>query len=211
MKQSAPLKTEAPSASRAPEPPHLLRRAILRTALGLVGLVVLVGFIAHYFKTDLQAFATWVYDALGVPGLSAIVFLSDSVITPIPPDVVLLVLANSPAAADWWWLIPALGLLSAVAGCVAWWLGSALGRNPRAKRALGRFHRSPAVISRYGRWGVALGALTPIPFSVTCWIAGMLKVPFEQTAPMTLLRIPRYVAYYLVIVYAERLAWLAAG
>ena len=138
-------------------------------------------------------------------GLAGILFLSDSVISPIPPDLVLLVLANSPAAPWWYWLIPLLGLLSAVAGCCGWWLGAWLGRYPSIRRGLDRFGGNERVVQRYGAWGVALGALTPIPFSITCWIAGMMNVPIRRVAPVTLLRVPRYVVYYLAIVYAERL------
>lgn len=184
---------------------RIVRRAFLKAGLGLVVIVIAVGLIGHFFRSDLHAFATATYDALGVFGLAGIIFLSDSVITPIPPDVVLLILANSPAVESWYWLIPTFGLLSAFAGCCAWWLGAWLGRYPKIQRGLGRFGRNEDLVLRYGAWGVALGALTPIPFSITCWIAGMMMVPFRKVAPVTLLRIPRYVIYYLAILYAERI------
>jgi membrane protein YqaA with SNARE-associated domain len=62
------------------------------------------------------------------------------------------------------------------------------------------------MVQRYGRLTVALGALTPLPFSITCWCAGGLGMPLARFLPVSLLRVPRYVVYYLAIAYADQLA-----
>jgi membrane protein YqaA with SNARE-associated domain len=61
------------------------------------------------------------------------------------------------------------------------------------------------LIDRYGYWAVALGALTPIPFSITCWSAGMLRLGFGRFLLVALLRVPRFVGYYVVIAYSSEL------
>jgi membrane protein YqaA with SNARE-associated domain len=141
---------------------------------------------------------------LGVAGLGALVFVSDTLISPLPPDVVLVVIAKTELAADWRWLVPLGGALSALAGCVGFFIGRWLGERRRAVPRWIRGDRlNQALVTRYGRWAVVLGAMTPIPFSVTCWLAGMCNMRFSAFAPITLLRIPRFVVYYLAIAQAD--------
>ena len=57
-----------------------------------------------------------------------------------------------------------------------------------------------ALVERYGVIALAATALTPLPFSLGCWAAGALKMPFSTFFAVALLRIPR-VAGYLALIY----------
>lgn len=177
-----------------------VRRSLVNTAVGLVALLLVLGGIGVVYERELIAAATWVAAQLGIPGLGALVFVADALLSPLPPDVVLVVISKTLLASDWAWLVPLGGLVSAIAGCVGWLIGRALAVRGRGlPRWLSNERLNRALVARYGRWAVVLGALTPIPFSVTCWLAGVCRMPFGSFAPITLLRIPRFVVYYLLI------------
>jgi membrane protein YqaA with SNARE-associated domain len=179
-----------------------VRRSLLNTAVGLALLLAALGIVGVVWEDELLAATAAVYRWLGLGGLAFLVLAADTLISPIPPDVVLVVISKTTLAPAWLWLVPAAGLVSAVAGSFGWLLGRRLGRTTRwmRPRSLDR-----ALVTRYGRWAVVLGALTPIPFSLTCWLAGMYRIPYRHFAPITLLRIPRFVAYYLAIANADSL------
>ncbi|MCA9701898.1 MAG: VTT domain-containing protein, partial [Myxococcales bacterium] len=51
-------------------------------------------------------------------------------------------------------------------------------------------------LRRGGRWFLAVAAVTPVPYSITCWAAGATKLPYGEFLLISLLRIPR-VALFL--------------
>ncbi len=176
---------------------------------GLVALGALIGALAitgRYFETELLLVTTTVYEHLGFAGLAAILAVTDSFISPFPPDLLLVVIAKSQLAQTWWLAVPALGVLSSASGLLGWAISRRVGNTRIPRLIFGRFQRyNAALVERYGTLAVALGAVTPIPFSVTCWTAGMFRLPFERLAWVTLLRIPRFVAYYLMIEWSVNL------
>jgi len=54
-------------------------------------------------------------------------------------------------------------------------------------------------MKRFGPIAVAIGALTPFPYSVTTWTAGMFNMPFKRMILPTMLRIPRLWIYYWIL------------
>jgi membrane protein YqaA with SNARE-associated domain len=186
-----------------------VRRSLVQAGVGLVLLLLALGVIGIVWQAELLAAAAWVHGWLGLGGLALLLIAADALMSPIPPDVVLLVISKTDLAGAWLWLVPAAGVLSVMAGSVGWMLGRGLGRT---NSVLIRWMRSRtmnrALVTRYGGWAVAIGALTPIPFSITCWLAGMCHMPYRAFAPISLLRIPRFVVYYLAIAHADALVRL---
>jgi membrane protein YqaA with SNARE-associated domain len=225
LEQPDPMPAE--SGARSPEAPLLAAPGSqdlsqTDTALGdyvrgnlLKGLLVLVlflgglGALGFWFEEELLQVATAIAHRLGVSGLAAIVLLADSVATPIPPDLVLIVVAKSPLKHAWWWAVPLLGAVSVLAGNIGFLLGGKIGNTRLAQVLLGSFReRNAPVVARYGWIAVALGAFTPIPFSVTCWAAGMLKMRWVVVAAACCLRLPRFVLFYWLITHSSTLSRL---
>lgn len=183
-------------------------RRFIRTNLikTLVVLVVLFGGLAivgKLYEAQLVAATQAVYDAVGVSGLLGLLFIADAVFSPVPPDVVLVVIANSDLRNDWLWLVPLVGVVSTIAGNAGWWIGWRFARFGWSKGTVGKLRdKHAAQIHRYDRWTVALGATTPLPFSLICITAGALGMRWRRVAPVTLLRIPRFLLFYLVIASA---------
>lgn len=200
-----------------PEPSELQMRAYVRRSLwqGIVFIVVLVAAVAIagvLYEEELLRITQGIYEAVGLFGLLGILFVSDSIFSPVPPDLVLLVLSRTEHHAHWPLLVLLIGALSVVAGWLGWFLGGKVGNTRFGRFVLGRSStQNTALVKRYGRWAIALGAFTPIPFSITCWLAGMYRMPFTPFAQMTLLRIPRFFLYYFALAYGDQwLRWLFA-
>lgn len=200
----------APSSARVPPsaPPDIseaelqryVRRSLVRAAVVLLLLVGGLAVVGQVWEQELLAAVRWILDTVGLPGLCGVLFVSDSFITPFPPDALLVVVSKSGLRDQWPLIVLLFGVVSVVAGNVGWWLGGRLGSTRAPRAYLRRFGRMPhALVERYGRRAVAIGALTPVPFSVTCWAAGMLDMPWRRFWPVTLLRIPRFFLYYLLI------------
>ena len=204
---TVPLPTE----HNLDEPPHAeLVRLIRKNLLAALGSLIVLGGIAALlmirFRPQLDMVTEAVFAQVGIGGLVALLFFTDAFVSPFPPDSVLILIAASPYHDSWMTLIPSIGLVSSAAGAVGYTCGSYLSHKSWAVTSVGSFRRkSERMIHRYGSWGVAIGALTPLPFSITCWGAGLLHVPFRKIWFSLLLRIPRYFVYYAVIAYAPQI------
>lgn len=185
---------------------RLLRKHLLGAAASLALLVTIAAVLVVRFRPELDSFTAAVFAAVGIWGLVALIFLTDTFVSPFPPDSVLILIAASPYHEHWYWLIPAIGAISSLAGCLGYGFGKLLSNKPWAQRWFDSMHaRNEEMVSRYGPWAVALGAMTPVPFSITCWTAGLLRLKFSSFILPALLRIPRYVIYYAAIAYVPRL------
>jgi membrane protein YqaA with SNARE-associated domain len=196
-----------PTAREDAELERYVKQGLLKAGLLVLLLFGTLAVLGVAYEDELLAATSTLYRALGLPGLLGILFVSDAVMSPIPPDAVLVVIAKSELHGHWPLLVAGIGMMSVVAGSVGWLLGSWLAFTRVPRLLFGRgLERNERLVRRYGAWSVALGALTPIPFSLTCWTAGMLKLPFKLFAAVALLRIPRFVGYYVVIAYADTVA-----
>ena len=153
-------------------------------------------FVAGLFlREPLEAFANWVVAELGLVGVFAGVFITDAFTFPVPPDTYLFIAVASDAP-----VAPILAvccLASVLAGLVAYKIGPYVSSLPFLRPRLERFRpRGEQLFVRYGVWTVALAALTPVPFSITCWLAGTYRMPFQKFFLATFARVPRLLGYY---------------
>lgn len=181
-----------------------LMQTVRTNLLGLVLSLLVLGLIAAGLVRHFEAELAWVTEAVfahfGIVGIAVALFITDAFVSPLPPDSLLFLIAASPYHANWPPLIAFLGCVSTVAGMVGYGLGRVFSRLPVLKRTLQKTReRSRERIEKFGAWAIVLGALTPVPFSITCWTAGIMHVRFRDVWWPTLLRIPRYMLYYWVI------------
>lgn len=194
-------KAKAPASEDEQELSDYVKRNLLRTLVALLALAAGLAIFGKVFDKELLAAAEHVQQALGAWGLLGVVFITDAIFSPVPPDVVLVVVANSALHKQWATLLPAIGLVSALAGNVGWFIGAWGARIRFLAPIIAKVRkRHEAMIKRYDRWAVVLGAVTPLPFSVICITAGALGMKLRRLSPVTLLRIPRFLVFYWVIV-----------
>src|SRR5690606_23572808 len=72
-----------------------VRTNVIRTLVLLGALFGGLLVVSTIFEDELLAVAEGIYETIGVAGLLAILFVTDTLISPLPPDVVLVVVANS--------------------------------------------------------------------------------------------------------------------
>lgn len=208
--------SDAQHASDAEIREHL-RRNVRMTIIALVVFFVVVVAAMFFFQDAMLSAARWLADRVGFVGLAVFVYISDVILSPIPGDVTLLVVNQSELLREQQWVyVSILGIASTLAGVTGWFLSLKLGDTSLPRRMFGsawdgfrgKFGR---MMYKHGRLVLALGALTPFPFSITCWMAGLSRMPFNRVWPMCMLRIPRYWVYYLMVFYADWLSnWVSS-
>lgn len=185
----------------------MIRKNLVKGLAGLIVFVTAMAAVGLVFEAELVTATNGVVERIGFAGLCAILFVNDLLVTPLPGDLLLVVIAKSELAENWVFYVFVLGLVSVAAGLFGWGIGRWLGVLPFVRRHVGKFKEANGeFIRRYGFWAVALGAATPLPFSLTCWSAGMLGVRWTTVLSASLLfRVPRFLIYYVLMVSAGRL------
>ena len=187
-----------------PELQKIIRKNIIRGIIFLFALIALIFLAALTFDEELKAMASWLVENFGIFGIGAIVFFADLILSPIPPDAALFFIGKSTLHQDWAIYVPILGVVSTIAGIFGWMIGHKLKDISYFKKIISYFedkeHRHAT--KNFGFWMVFLGALTPLPFSLTCWLAGIFRMPFKSFVLAASFRIPRFIIYYWAIFYS---------
>ena len=179
-------------------PDPALRRLIWQTLLGLVAAMVILGAVGWLFREPVERYSeAWVEFAGGWAVLAAYTVL-DTVPIPVPHDAfgAVAMMGGMP-----FWEVVSWASVGSLSGAnLAYLLGRKLRHTAWFKRRMAtRGEEAHRFVARYGMVGVAVGALTPLPFSVCCQAAGALEMPWHKFMLTVMLRPPR-VALYLGLV-----------
>ena len=178
----------------------------VRSVAGLGLLLVAVIALGSVAGEMITPWAAVLIDALGPAGVALGVLASDALGVPVPPTTYVFVAVASGG--------PVLLLLctaiffSLLGASLAFCLGPHLGRLKIVRIRLERFESvgSP-LFQKWGVWTVAVAAMTPVPFSVSCWLAGAYKMRYPPFLAATCFRIPQILGYYALFVFG----WASAG
>jgi membrane protein YqaA with SNARE-associated domain len=172
---------------------------------GLLLLALLSWLVTAVWGDELEAFGRWFVSSYGAVGVGVAVLALDTSPIPLVSEPVFLVALSGGLEPGAIGVAASLGSLGASA--CGYLLGWSVGR-PLMKRFLAEEVRDRArrLISRHGFWGIALAALTPLPFALCTWTAGALRMRLLPFALGCLFRVPR-VAFYLWLTFE---AWRAA-
>lgn len=137
----------------------------------------------------------------GTVGL-AIAALTESFLSPIPPDVLLVTLAMAvPTKAIYYGLVATSA--SVVGGCLGYALGHKFG--PSLIERFGfscHMDKLNCLVEKYGAWAIFFGALAPIPYKFICISAGTLRIrPAVFLAASLFGRAKRFLLEGMVIYY----------
>jgi membrane protein YqaA with SNARE-associated domain len=203
---STPDNTNTPTHDDQAATEQELRGHLKQTLIGLVLFFAVLGAIGMFYDKEIESICHRIFSMFGLSGLWAFIFVNDAIVSPLPPDLALIVFYKSEFKYQWYIWVTLCGLGSAAAGTVGWWLGGLLGKTKLPAYVFGaKLEQGKQLMRRYGSWSVAIGALTPVPFSLTTWTAGMLNVPLRSILIPCLLRVPRFIVYYWIAVAAFKL------
>lgn len=173
----------------------LLRKLLWQSVGAMVLLFGIVAILAIFLREPITMVAHRIVESLGLVGIFFGVLAADGLMFPIPPTTYLFiaVAANVP-------IIPVLivcAVASFLGGALAYLLGPTLQRVPFINRRIEAFRpRGEALFKRWGGWTIAIAAVTPLPFSLVCWFAGIYRMPFARFISVSVVRAPRLLVYY---------------
>lgn len=184
-----------------PTEPSLSRLA-LRWVLGLGALLGVAFLLGRWLRPELEAMGRGFVERFGLAGMALGTLIADGFHCPIPPQFYMLL-----AIADGGPQLPPLAAIiaaSLVAGWIGYTLAGSLGRVPRIARYFARSSRAVGqLFEKHGYGFVFAVSLSPIAFSMSCYAAGLCRLPRRAFFLLALLRIPKLIAYY----YLVRLGW----
>ncbi len=159
----------------------------------LIGAFIVITFVLFIiFKSEVKIFAQNLFKHYGFLGLAGFVIIMDTFIQPISPD--LIIAGSTLGGANLVFAALIGGVSSLIAGVIGYNIGKRLiGKRKKSSYSSNNLLKGKILFRKYGIWAVAIGALSPVPYSAICWSAGaygMLFRKFLITSFCT--RIPRF-------------------
>lgn len=131
------------------------------------------------------------------PLLYSIYTLSEIVFGILPPELFMLIWISSKVTiAEYALNLTYLTLISYAAGVLGYFIGKYFSKTPLYKK-LGEKYIQPYEdqLKRFGGYLVFVGAVTPVPFSATCMLAGSINYPFRNFLFLCIARVFRFAVY----------------
>ncbi len=122
--------------------------------------------------------------------------VSESLFGLIPPDFFIAWAEQFNSDALW---LTILGTISYAGGVISYGIGYLVGNNKRVHAYfIKKFEAHLYKIYRYGGIIIVISALFPLPYSMACMAAGVVKYSFKHTL---LLGLTRYLRFYLYAIF----------
>jgi membrane protein YqaA with SNARE-associated domain len=175
-----------------------IRRLALSAGLALLALMLVAAALGAWLRAPLVAGSRAFVDFAGGPGVALGFFVPDAFTLPIPSDAFS---AVGIAGGLPFWVVVAWGTAGSImGGCVGWFIGRRLRRTRRLHRfASGRGAQLERLFARHGAWLIAFAAVSPLPYSLSAWVAGASRMPLAVFTAVSLLRVVRVTApLYLI-------------
>jgi membrane protein YqaA with SNARE-associated domain len=131
-----------------------------------------------------------------LPLLLSIFTVSEVVFGIIPPELFMLIWQSKGVLSEYILNLTYLTLISYAAGVLGYYIGKFFSKTPLYQRMHERYLKQyDAKLQRYGLYLVLVGAITPVPFSATCMLAGSVHTPIDKFLLICISRIIRFAGY----------------
>ena len=179
------------------------RRAVLRIALSLGIFFAFMTALAKLFGPQIDAAGQAFVERFGLLGIAGGMVFADALSMPPPPLFYIVILATQPGSHLWPMVV--VSVASMFGGTVGFKLSGLLAARPFFQRRIDATRaRMDRLFDLYGVWAFAIASLTPMPFSIICYVAGVYRVKPKLFALVLLFRVPRLVVMYLL----ARAGWM---
>lgn len=171
--------------------------ASLKKALPPILIFIGVILAINYFVININELLIYVTDNYADWVVFSVFFASESLLGLIPPEIFI---AWSDKATNPILYLSILALLSYTGGVISYFLGKAITKIKSVHEYLEV--KMAKHIKNTRKWGgflIVVGALLPIPFSITSIAAGMIKYSFINYLLFGLLRFLRFYLYAIAI------------
>jgi len=130
-------------------------------------------------------------------GVLTLFFVSESFLGLIPPEIFI---AWSKKTTEPILNLIFIAILSYIGGIISFFVGKAALRIKVIKNYLEiKMEKQLKNTSKWGGFLIVVGALLPVPFSITCMASGMIKYPIKGVLVFGLLRFVRFAIYGVAI------------
>lgn len=170
-------------------------QAVKKALPYIIGIVVALYVINHFF--DINAALTRLTEILPAYGVLSFFFVSETLLGLVPPEIFIAWAGKMYAP---WLFLTLLALLSYSGGLVSYWMGRTITKIPSVHNYLEQ--KMEKQLKNSKKWGgflIVVGALLPLPFSISCIAAGIIKFPFRSVMLYGSLRLLRFVIYGILI------------
>ena len=138
-----------------------------------------------------------------LPLLLGIFTVSEIVFGILPPEIFMLIWKTKGDPVMYTINLTVLTLISYAAGILGYWIGLRFARTTFYHRVHQRWLAPyDQKLRKYGGFLVVVGAVTPVPFSATCMLAGSVNLNFRTFLLLTISRIVRF-AFYGTLVWVS--------
>ncbi|MBX2900914.1 MAG: VTT domain-containing protein [Cyclobacteriaceae bacterium] len=171
-------------------------RNLIRGLIWFAVIIVAFIFLEDYIQEN---FRSHINEIRANPGLLYGTFtLSEIVFGIIPPEFFMLVWILDKIDLEGYIVnLSILAVISYGAGVAGYWIGKTFSRTPFfqnriRQKYLTRYEKN---LKRFGGYLVFVGAVTPLPFSAMCMLAGSVNMNVRHFLLISLSRVLRFVVY----------------
>lgn len=165
----------------------------LKKAALPVFVIILALFLLNKYVLSIDDGLELISTHLSVTGVFVTFFLSESFLGLIPPEIFI---GWSKKTTEPFLNLALLATLSYAGGIISYYLGTAALKINSVKNYLEtKMSKHLKNTSKWGGFLILVGALLPIPFSITCMAGGMIKYPIKGVLLFGLFRFLRFGLY----------------
>lgn len=169
-----------------------LGKAVMPIAVFIVALWIIHAFVIDF--DDLFTSITTTYSPLAI---LSVFFASESILGLVPPEI-FIAWADKTQAPIFY--LSLLACLSYLGGIISYFIGRGISHVPAVYNYLEiKMQKHVKMIRKWGGFLIVVGALLPIPYSMTSIAAGLINYSFGYYLLFGLLRFVRFYLYAVVI------------
>ncbi len=169
----------------------------LKKAILPITFIVMAIFMTDRYLVDFNVLFTSITNTYSPVQIFALFFASESFLGLIPPEI-FIAWADKSAAPILF--LSLLALISYMGGIVSFFIGKAISKTPSVKSYMEvKMKKHLKNTKKWGGFLIVVGALLPIPFSMTSIAAGIIHYKFTNYLLFGLLRFARFYLYGVVI------------
>ena len=172
-------------------------RSSIGKAILPIGAFIVILWIIHAFLIDFNDLFTSITTTFNPTTILSVFFVSESLLGLIPPEIFI---AWADKTETPIFFLSILAVLSYLGGIISFFIGKAISKMPSVYNYLElKMEKHVKMIRKWGGFLIVVGALLPIPFSITSIAAGLIHYKFKNYLLFGLLRFVRFYLYALVI------------
>lgn len=168
-----------------------LIRGLLWFAVIITIFILMEEYIQANFKSHIDTIQANPLILYGIYTLSEIVFGI------LPPELFMMIwILDNISLTGFILNLALLTVISYAAGVLGYYIGKNFSKTGLYKRIREKYLKQyEGQLKKYGGYLVFVGAVTPVPFSATCMLAGSVNLPIKNFLLICITRVVRFSAY----------------